>query len=439
MKSLFLLVTVALFLCSPVLSQDLGLFEEVTAGNFFGIGAKQMAMGGTGIAHGWDGAAIYYNPASLARVYRIEFQASLTHQNFNSKTEQSPDRYDGFASIQNGQERDISNTRLGGLNLTIPVPTYRGSLVVGFGAFRLINFDRTWQLKATDRIALNPGVETFQSEEESGGIYLYTAGAGIDLSPGLSIGAAFNIYSGDRKLTYLYNYFDSTNNYSDGVEGDITEDYIGLSVKAGLLARPNHNLSIGLVFESPLDWQVQQTAYESSYFDEDGFRTVITGDNFAEYDLIRPFIIGGGVAYRIRTFTLTGDMEYIDWSQMEYGDNPELERQNESLRQYYRSILNLRIGAEYQFPKIGLALRGGFFSNPLANDRGMKDGSLVETIDKDRLGYSLGLGWLIDRTLMIEGSYLSGSFGNSFTAYNGFVTERDDSFRRIYLTASFRY
>ena len=65
-------------------AQDLGRYEEVTAGNFFGIGARQMAMGGTGIASSWDGAAMWYNPAALARIHRVEFQLGLNHQKFSN-------------------------------------------------------------------------------------------------------------------------------------------------------------------------------------------------------------------------------------------------------------------------------------------------------------------------------------------------------------------
>lgn len=426
--------------CSSLLSQQLGLFEEVTAGNFFGFGAKQMSMGGAGIAQGWDGASLYYNPAALARVYRVEFQLGLTHQLFNSKTSQTANRYDGFTSTQSSLEHDLANSRLGSINLTIPVPTYRGSLVIGFGINRAISFDRIWQLRVIDHNTLSEEVQTDQNEEESGGIYLYSAGAGIDLSPKISLGISLNVYSGDRELQYRYDYVDNTNNYSDGVNGHITEDYFGASLKAGLLVRPDDKLSLGFVIESPVDWQVEQTAFEQNYFSDDGITTTASSDNFAEYDLSRPFIFGVGAAYRINTFSLTGEIEYIDWDQMEYDDNPEMGRKSDSLRLFYREAINLRFGMEYQFPKIGLALRAGVFSTPLANDKSLVDDSdIVEIIDNDRFGFTLGAGWLMHRTVLFEGSYVYGSYQSHFTGYNTFYTERADTFQRLYVTISYRY
>ena len=438
---LYTLALITLFATiDPIQSQQIGIFEEVTAGNNFGIGAKQMAMGGTGIAHGWDGAALFYNPASITRIYRVEFQLGLTHQQFKSTTSQSPDRYTGFTSIQNGLKDDVSNTRLAGLNLTIPVPTYRGSLAVGFGINRLVSFDRTWRLKAVDRNLSGEEVTTSQDENESGGLYLYTAGAGIDLSPKMSIGLAINIYSGDRKLNYQYNYSDSSTHYSDGIIGRITEDYIGAGLKAGMLIRPNRNLSLGMVFESPVDMQVEQTSSVESYVDSTGFHSIDTYDGRVEYDLVRPLILGIGAAYRIGTLTITTDAEYVDWGEMEYGDNSDMERKNDSLPKFYRQVVNLRFGTEYQFPKFGIALRAGLFSTPLANDKAADgEGNPVDIIDSDKFGFSLGVGWLLDRTFMAEAAYVNGSFENHFTGYNFLRVNREDRFQRLYLTISYRY
>ena len=129
----------------PAVAQDLGIFEEVSAGNFYGLGARQMAMGGTGIASPMDGAALFYNPAALARIPRIEFQLGLTHQNFSNTTSMSArrNRLTAFSSVINQGSADQTNTRLASLNLAVPVPTYRGSLVVAFGINRVISFDRT--------------------------------------------------------------------------------------------------------------------------------------------------------------------------------------------------------------------------------------------------------------------------------------------------------
>ncbi|NMC43929.1 MAG: hypothetical protein GYA46_08415, partial [candidate division Zixibacteria bacterium] len=266
-----------------VSAQDLGIFEEVTAGNFFGLGARQMAMGGAGIASSMDGAAMYYNPAALARIYRIEFQLGLTHQKFSNESSQNPGRYAGFNSLLNKADIDQTKTRFGTINLTVPVPTYRGSLVLGFGVNRIMSFDRAAVYHLIDD-SLGNRIDDYGKEFETGSIYLYTAAAGIDVSPNVSLGLALNVYSGKDKFNYTEIFSDALRPSSDyAYESETAEDYIGASVKGGLLARPNAQLALGLTAESPLAWQIKQT-----FTDFEGLSEV-------EYDLNRPFIFGAGV------------------------------------------------------------------------------------------------------------------------------------------------
>jgi long-subunit fatty acid transport protein len=402
-----------------VSAQDLGSFEEITAGNFFGFGARQMAMGGTGIASSMDGAALYYNPAALARIYRIEFQLGLTHQKFSNETSQNPGRYAGFTSLVNQADIDQTKTRFGTINLTVPVPTYRGSLVVSFGANRIMSFDRAALYHVVDQNAGGQKVDDYAKEFETGSIYLYSAGAGVDVSPNVSLGLALNVYSGKDKFLYNSAYVDESNDVSLTDVHEVNQDFIAASLKGGLLARPSADWAIGLTVESPMDWQVVW-----KYIQTDSEEKV-------EYDLSRPFIFGGGVTFTPGQLTLAGDVEYADWSQMSYNDNPTMELDNDVLSSLYRGVLNLRAGAEYQFPAQGLAVRAGIFRNPLPYDsRFIKD---------DQVGYSLGAGWLIDKVIMLEGAFVHGGFTRRYTAPDDLPALAKDSYSRVYFTMSYRY
>lgn len=433
-----LLVTLLVVSASVATGQDLANFEEITAGNFYGIGSRQMSMGGTGIAASWDGAALYYNPAALTLIHRIEFQLGLTHQKFSNETSQPSDRYIGFSSTKSTASIDQTKTRLGSINLSLPVPTYRGSLVVGFGINRVMSFDRAALYNVIDRNTLGQQVEDFAKEFETGAIYMYSAGAGVEISSHISLGLALNIYSGTDEFTYHFTIDDETNDYFYEALNHVTEDYIGASLKGGLLARPNSNFTFGMTIESPLDYQVEFIYDFDEYdplFDPPEFREV----GKVEYDLQRPFIFGAGIAFRLSTLTVTADGEYIDWTQMSYNDNPAMEIFNDSLAMLYRDVLNLRLGAEYQIPSIGLALRGGFFSNPLAYQE--------KYIEDDRRGFSFGFGWLIDQVLMLETAFVKGSLTRRYTPDNAVVVDNqaatlasaEDSFSRLYVTLSYRY
>lgn len=423
---IMILVLALLMLAAYVPAQDLGGFEEVTAGNFFGLGARQMAMGGTGIASSLDGAALYYNPAALSRIHRIEFQIGLTHQKFSNETTQPGNRYDGYTSKINEGNLSQTKTRFGTFNLTLPVPTYRGSLVVAFGVNRIMSFDRVARFHVRDD-STGDIIDDNAKEFETGGIYLYSAGAGIDISPNLSAGLTLNVYSGTDEFKYDYTHRDDAFDLETATRNQVTEDYIGASAKAGILARPNSNLAIGLTVETPLDWQVKYT-YDQQF---DSANQSYEDAYQIEYDLQRPFIFGLGGAFRAGTFTITGDAEYIDWSQLSYNDNSAMSAENDSLSMMYRDVLNLRGGAEYQIPSAGLALRAGLFSTPLPYQKAY--------IKNDRSGYTLGFGWLVEKILMLEGAYVHGSLKRTFTGPNGLTAEAHDTFQTFYFTLSYRY
>jgi hypothetical protein len=67
---LILSAFLAIAACSlPALSGG----QEMVVGNDAGVGARAMGMGGAYTAVSDDAAAIYYNPAGLAQMRRIEW------------------------------------------------------------------------------------------------------------------------------------------------------------------------------------------------------------------------------------------------------------------------------------------------------------------------------------------------------------------------------
>ncbi|MEZ5358686.1 MAG: hypothetical protein R3F48_07605 [Candidatus Zixiibacteriota bacterium] len=420
-----------LFIVTGVSAQDLGIFEETTAGNYFGFGAKQMAMGGTGIANSIDGSALWYNPAGLARIPRIEFQLGMTHQKFSNETSMPAGRYNPsfFKSTINSADTDASKTRFSTVNLTIPVPTYRGAFVVSFGVHRMLSFDRVGIFHVRDlRISDDAIVDDMTSESESGSVYMYSGGAAIDLSPNLSVGAALNVFSGEDKFVYTVSSLDETliPLWSVSYSTQNVFDLIAIGGKTGLLYRPNNRTSIGLTIETPIYWEIEQR------FTVDDTVTVV------KYRLIHPFKFGAGMAMRFDKLRLAAEATYADWSQLEYDDNPAMEQQIDSLSDLYRAVVDLRLGVEYQFYKTGLALRGGIFSQPLPYD----DKFIID----DNIGFTLGFGWLLDKTLLLEGAYVDGGLERTFTAFNADYTIptnknaiAEDRYRRVYLTVSYRY
>ncbi|MBU2625337.1 MAG: hypothetical protein KKG33_07235, partial [candidate division Zixibacteria bacterium] len=228
---------------------------ENSSGNFFGIGARGLGMGGAQIAAGMDGTAIVYNPAVLARIRRIEILAGLSHEKYSNDENIYPNGVKVDPTLD-GVSR--SHTRLNTLNVAVPAPTYRGSAVVGFGINRVTSFDHAFQ---RSRIVSSDS-RVRGTELETGELYLYSAGGAIDISPRVSLGLSLNLYNGKDNYTWDY---DSTGVSQTSYTQFVDADYTGVSAKVGMIASPNGNTSIGVVVETPIKFQIDGVTSDLPY------------------------------------------------------------------------------------------------------------------------------------------------------------------------------
>ena len=375
--ALFVLLWSMLF-CSNGYSQGYGVVDEAAAGNFFVVGARALGMGGAYTAVANDATALVYNPAGLARVIRIEFSGGLTHQRINNKTNSGFGFNDG--RVQN-------NTRLGSGNLVLPVPTYRGSLVLAFGVNRVKSFDQAMQFSSDIYPNNERGIET-----ESGGIYLWSFGAAVDISPNISVGGALNYWNGKDNYTWLYENFagQSSVRYNDAIK----DRYSGFNLKLGVRTQPNKFLTVGATIETPVtytikeDWS-QETNGNGAYGN-------------SEYKITFPFSLGAGVALNLNNLTLAGDVNYTDWTQMEYKRLEDIADANRQIQDTYKATLRYHLGAEFLLPRISTTLRAGFFRNPLPYK--------AEWVKKDRDFLTAGAGFLIDQVMTLDIAWAHGSW-----------------------------
>ncbi|RKX23418.1 MAG: hypothetical protein DRP51_00395 [Candidatus Zixiibacteriota bacterium] len=431
--------------------------EEITAGNFFGYGARQMAMGGAGIM-AIDGAALFYNPANLARIPRIEFNFGLSNQRYKDISTVRPirrevdysgavtqsgilsPRFEGFQPVLSSAENSKINTRVNSAIITIPYPTYRGSMVFGIGMTRGINFDRVFRLSHSDRSA-SGDIIALGDEFQSGALTQWGAGIGIDLSPRIAFGGALYLYTGKHNYNWEYA-LDSLDVLSYEAEDLIVDKYLGFNMKMALSMRLNHYLTLGLAVETPLIFSVEEES--SSYRLLDG--VVIEDDySYTEYDIKKPFVFSGGLSAQFNNATLMADFDYTDWSQLEYGDNIEMEKENINIRSYYRDVIRFRLGGEYVFPQAGLSVRAGYFSDPLPIKSSF--------VNQNRSGFTFGLGLLVDQVMTIDVAFVHGSYErNSDFIYSSVKDDQDNmisshnlivdeevSYNRLYLTTAYRF
>lgn len=387
MRNLCLYTLLALFIIYPVavaLAQtDYGQVTESSADNAFGVGARAVAMGEAVVVSVMDGAAIFYNPAVLTRIKRPEFFAALSHEKMKSVANWSV-----LQSVPS--HSDLARTRLNALDLSVPVPTYRGSLVIAFGVNRTKSFDYVQGYSLPGQVA---------RLETSGGIREWSAAAAVELSPRLAVGGTISYLHGAESYSWNYtrileNPVRKTNN--------IESRYSAIGIRMGLTLEANRYLTFGFTVDAPTRFNIKQDYLIRTTSNGVSVDTI----GVYEYDLSHPFIFTGGVALRYKTLIVEGDLGYADWSQLEYKNGIDLDFLNPLLHNAYREVLQYRIGAEFTLPRYSMVLRGGYNHEPLP----FSGADIFNQVEKDRSTVSFGLGFLIDRLVMLDLAYARATY-----------------------------
>jgi hypothetical protein len=145
----------------------------------FGIGARSLGMGGTGVAAADDLSALHLNPAALALVRRTE--VSLTMAQRAVEVDATVD----------GRTRasELSKLRLNALGVVHPFKTYRGSLVFAAAVSepRVLDRDVRRTLAGDDRR---------ETETERGGPLDWRGGLAVMVAPELVLGGSFAVLTG---------------------------------------------------------------------------------------------------------------------------------------------------------------------------------------------------------------------------------------------------
>jgi len=430
LKILFVFLgAILLFITIPLSAQDGSLISEITAGNFFGVGARAMGMGGTHIASVLDGTALLYNPAALAQIRRLEFQSSLSHQRFDNNADPSL-KGSPLPGLNN---RIQSNTRFNGINVAYPYPTLRGRMVVAFGLNRIKDFDKTFKVGYRE----SGNLETSGIEVETGSLYALSAGGALEVSPRISVGGAVNYYFGSDDYNWqLYKGEFGNGNplYVDFIEND----YRGFSGKVGMLYSADKYFRFGLTIESPTYYQIEEKYNYRTYSDSYNYNHYY--GNY-DYDLVTPFSFGAGMALHINYVHLAVDLIFTDWAQMRYHNDPDLEMDNLYIQDHYREVLKLSFGGEVIVPKIGMKLRAGYMHDPLPYRNVDYFSPIISQtgfsydIMKDRKFVTFGIGYLIDRTMTVD---LGVALGGYEIRDNITSIREEIDLSRIYITTGFR-
>jgi len=414
-----------------------------------GSNARALGMGNSYIGLSDDGSASFFNPAGLGLVKRLEFSGGLSHLNYNNDVE----FFDESTSYSN------SNTALNRVTFAFPFPTLRGSLVFGLsyhtskdltsavkfdgfnnGSTSMIqdlNVDTyiPYDLFLTDSAFNTPFLGRLNQSGtilSDGDINNWTFSGAIEVYKNLYLGLNLNIITGNYKSDNEY-YEDDEQNLYEGViaaEESRSEDFqtfylnrildwdiSGWDAKFGILYQLNNDARFGLTIQFPKTYNIKEdfTVEGYSLFNT-GFMPELNSDDYSdavEYDIITPFEIGAGFSYNLKGLILSAQGTIIDYSQIEFEDVAGLgtiaEDINRDIKEQLKSVINYNVGIEYNIPKTGLRIRGGFFVQPSPYQD--------DPSEFDRKYATAGIGFLTDETVGIDVAYAHGwwkDFGDNY-------------------------
>ena len=203
--------------------------------------------------------------------------------------------------------------------------------------------------------------------------------------------------------------------YERGFEADLSGFNLRGGVSTTTLAS---GLRVGVLVETPTFYEVRENYYRelTTWFDEGGSLDAETHGDY-EYQLRTPWRIGGGASWEIGDFLLAGDMEYVDWSQMEFDGNAEdsdlFRDLNREIRDTMNPVWNMRLGAAYQFGDI--TVRGGVAAHPDPFDRKLSQGGNAS--DRDRRFVSAGVSYRFSHNFHIDAGWMHMKSNDEYTPY----------------------
>lgn len=390
-----------------------------------GTGARAAAMGGAYTAAGDDVFALLYNPAGLVEARDSEVSLGL-HQ----RSDEIQNRYRPVGATQSS-----SSTTLGHIAAVYPYPTYRGSLVFGFGVFQAGNSN----LESVKNAYLaGIGATSENTYIQTGALYQYRIGMGVDVSPSVSVGAGLAIWDESIEIGEEINYADADSQafWRD----DLSLDLDGVSFDIGILVRISEALRAGFSFTSPVWLSLDgagTTRYTGTYTAGGGW-TTDPATGYIDDDYRLPMKWSGGLALTLPYLTVGTDVSYADYAQTTYNGLMIRSEIDPGKRKVLEGAWSFRAGAEARLPMAPISLRAGYAYVPLALSSVeeiayiVDDAPLSQIADfeavRQRRFWSFGAGGVIDRVFSIDAAVVFGGYTKETSGAGGatlFTETRD--------------
>ena len=283
--------------------------------------------------------------------------------------------------------------------------------------------------------AVVPGttIEQSASVPEEGRLDELSLGGAWEAASNVMIGVSANFAFGTYRFNSLYEEADTRNEnlpedyvvilsdgelrgfdrlvYEEGFESDLT----GFNLRTGVSTELSQGVRLGVLIETPTFYEISEDYFRElqTVFDEGGSLSASENGEF-EYSLRTPWRLGGGAAWAGGDLRLAGDVEYVDWSQMEFdADDNTFDDENRAIREGLDPVWNTRIGAEYGFGD--LTVRAGFAYQPDPRDVEIENEG--DSTNRSKSFFSAGAGYRISSQFMLDLGWMQERFDDEYVPY----------------------
>lgn len=476
MKLFFRMVIVFLFITSIGVTLSQGINDGIRLSAFgTNSSVRALGMGNSYTALSDDGSGMFYNPAGLGFIRKLEFAGNLDY--FSSKN--------SVSFLGNSSNYSNSTTNLSSLSFVFPFPTLRGSFVVGAGYSTSalftggLKFDgfNAGNTSLIQNLALSTDVpyDLFLTDEDGNTLingklnqsgntldagYLdnYSFSGALEVYKNVFVGVTLNLTSGVYKNSREYYEDDTRGNY-DTVElapgysytknfqtfylnRTLDWDIQGWDFKLGLLYQLDNSARFGMKIQFPKSYTVKEKFYTSGYSDfAGGTRKTLDEEYYqfnSEYDITTPFELSIGGAGNFLGVIFTGEVTLTDYTQIEFSNGSNISETdllaiNKEAKEYLRGVMNYNLGVEYLIPQTYFRIRGGYFVQ--------KSPYLDDETKYDRKYITYGGGLLVDGILSLDFAYVMGKYDNFGDNYgvNQSRTLQSISTNRLMVSFGYRF
>jgi long-subunit fatty acid transport protein len=399
---------------------------DVITVNQVGVGARALSMADNYVAAANDMSSLYWNPAALSFMPVREFQVAADMLTNSSST-------DFFGT---NEASSVRRMRLADVGYLTSLPTSRGGLTFGASLQNPFIFDNNPSFRGQYTDTSNNPVKDEDTSRGYGSLNYWTGAFGVQVAPGLGLGAALSLVTGNEKIKHSFLKLTSGfvadsiyDNYIDTKE----RDYFGYDLRLGLMyALPGNLVRFGARLVLP----------QTIWFDES---SSFSGDYKGQ--LYSSFNGAIGVAGNLPFMTLSTEFRFR--APYDYMSPDEAIPTNSPAHQLK---VGAGIGAEIPLFKSNFLARLGYswdqydlyqfamkYDGEATGSEYFQDqtgwGAAGYSVVNDKQLFTAGLAY-VSGNVSIEAAYANQSW--KLTAFNG-VRNDNDRLQRVLVSLSIRY